>query len=114
MNDPFGLYTYMCRKPLHSLGGTGERTGADIFGNPLYHEYLCVTDNKTGKAVCGGQDRSGSATSSPGKPSVDTKSEGKCSLESGTQCVDKCISRAISSPKRPKYGIGPQGTDCQE
>lgn len=111
--DPLGLETYMCRKPLHSLGGEGERTGVDLWGNPLYHEYLCVTGTRT-KATCGGQDRSGSAISSPGTPSKDNFGDGTCSAEPKNKCVDKCVVRKVSNPKRPQYGIGPQGTDCQE
>ncbi|SQD05882.1 rhsC element core protein RshC [Escherichia coli] len=28
------------------MGGTGERSGPDIWGNPFYHQYLCVPDGK--------------------------------------------------------------------
>ncbi|EFF9657458.1 protein rhsC, partial [Escherichia coli] len=53
--DPLGLETLKCIKPLHSMGGTGERSGPDIWGNPFYHQYLCVPDGK-GDYTCGGQD----------------------------------------------------------
>ncbi|MGG7387344.1 RHS repeat-associated core domain-containing protein, partial [Escherichia coli] len=44
--DPLGLETLKCIKPLHSMGGTGERSVPDIWGNPFYHQYLCVPDGK--------------------------------------------------------------------
>ena len=56
--DPLGLETLKCIKPLHSMGGTGERSGPDIWGNPFYHQYLCVPDGK-GDYTCGGQDQRG-------------------------------------------------------
>jgi RHS repeat-associated protein len=37
--DPLGLKTFMCKKPLKAFGGEGERSGPDIWGNPLYHQY---------------------------------------------------------------------------
>jgi len=112
--DPLGLDTFMCTAPLHSMGGEGERSGPDIWGNPFYHQYLCVS-NPDGSYTCGGQDRSGSAFGSPGKPSQgDIYIPQSCNNESqNDSCLDKCVSDKITNPKRPKYGI-PFGTDCQE
>jgi RHS repeat-associated protein len=56
--DPMGLKTFMCMKPLDALGGTGRRSGPDIWGNPFYHQYICVASSN-GTIVCGGQDRVG-------------------------------------------------------
>ncbi|MCZ0216344.1 DUF6531 domain-containing protein [Escherichia coli] len=70
--DPLGLETLKCIKPLHSMGGTGERSGPDIWGNPFYHQYLCVPDGK-GDYTCGGQDQRGESKGDglwgPGKAS---------------------------------------------
>ncbi|HAX1953570.1 TPA: hypothetical protein JXT30_005856, partial [Escherichia coli] len=58
------------------MGGTGERSGPDIWGNPFYHQYLCVPDGK-GDYTCGGQDQRGESKGDglwgPGKASNDTK-----------------------------------------
>jgi RHS repeat-associated protein len=112
--DPMGLATYMCVRPLHALGGAGERSGPDIPGNPLYHQFLCVRDS-SGKVTCGGQDRTGSAffPGSPGKPSDDSWNQ-SCDKEDNRKCVDDCVVRMVNNPQRPWYAIGPQGTDCQE
>ena len=116
--DPLGLTTYMCQQPLHAFGGTGVRSGPDIPGNPLYHQFFCVSDGKGGY-ICGGQDREGSAffPGSPGKPSNDkwpSNADQACQIKDDRQCVDQCVIRKISDPKRPWYAIGPLGTDCQE
>jgi RHS repeat-associated protein len=53
--DPFGLDTYMCTKPLDAISGQGspgKKTGPDILGNPLYHQYICI--EKEGAIICGG------------------------------------------------------------
>ena len=71
--DPFGLQTFMCTKPLHALGGTGLRSGPDIPGNLLYHQFICVPDGKGGMS-CGGQDRQ-KGPFGPGKPSKDDYDE---------------------------------------
>jgi RHS repeat-associated protein len=42
---PVGLKSYMCKKPLHAMGGKGKRSGPDVWGNPLYHQYYCVERN---------------------------------------------------------------------
>lgn len=114
--DPLGLKTYQCKKPL-SFGGDGRRSGPDIWGNPLYHQWSCVVRIKpdgTSDIHCGGQDRSGSAAWSDGKPSHDSFSPELCDEERpDDDCFEKCMKDGWSKP-RPKYGIGPQGTDCQE
>ncbi|WP_029914165.1 RHS repeat-associated core domain-containing protein [Pelobacter seleniigenes] len=109
--DPLGLKTYLCKKPL-SFGGTGIKSGPDIPGNPLYHQWSCVV-TRSGSIVCGGQDRSGKVTGSPGKPSNDTFSSKYCEESlPDYDCFEKCLQNEWSKP-RPYYGI-PFGTDCQE
>jgi hypothetical protein len=116
--DPLGLATYMCTKPLHSLGDFGRRVYGPSSYNPLYHQFPCVRD-ASGKSTCGGQDRSGAGflPGSPGKPSDDkwpAPGEGECKLMDARQCVDNCMKRKIADKKRPWYAIGFHGTDCQE
>lgn len=120
-SDPLGLKTFMCTKPLHGLGDPwGPRMYPESRWNPspFYHQFLCVK-NASGKVTCGSQDRTGSAfvPGSPGKPSEDswpTDGNGSCKPEDDRDCVDQCVVKAVSDPKRPWYAIGPQGTDCQE
>jgi RHS repeat-associated protein len=114
--DPLGLATFMCTKPLHALGGDGARSGPDIWGNPLYHQYLCINDGKGGY-TCGGQDQRGQKwydpISSPGKPSNDKYDPQTCEQkEPDNNCIEQCLLKKFAGP-RPRYGI-PFGTDCQE
>ncbi|MCU6176989.1 RHS element core protein [Citrobacter cronae] len=115
--DPLGLNTYMCTIPLHTLGGSGTRSGPDIWGNPFYHQYLCVDDGQ-GAYTCGGQDRSGAAVlpGSKGKATNDTwptDGNGACKKVDDRNCVDECVKNRVKSKKRPWYQI-PFGTDCQD
>ena len=114
--DPLGLATFMCTKPLHALGGEGSRSGPDIWGNPLYHQYLCINDGKGGY-TCGGQDQRGQKwydpISGPGKPSNDKYDPQTCEQkEPDNNCIEQCLVKKFAGP-RPRYGI-PFGTDCQE
>jgi len=109
--DPLGLKAYQCRKPLDAFGGTGTRSGPDIWGNPAYHQYSCVID-ANGQVTCGGQDRSGSALGSPGIPSKDKYDPQRCEPTHDNKCFDDCLKDEWQKP-RPKYGI-PFGMDCQD
>jgi RHS repeat-associated protein len=105
--DPTGLKTYECTAPLHAAPKLYHKLPL------MYHAYLCVV-GQDGKPVCVGQDRSGSAVWSPGKPSDDTMEGGQCKQKDpDDQCIEQCILAEGAKP-RPQYGIGPQGTDCQE
>jgi hypothetical protein len=89
----------------------------DVWGNPFYHQYLCVYDGKGGY-VCGGQDRSGGTffPGSPGKATNDTwptGENGACKQVDDKECVDECVKSRVSSKKRPWYQI-PFGIDCQD
>lgn len=116
LSDPWGLKTWMCSAPLHALGGTGARTGLDIPGNPLYHQYLCVTN---GRGIsCGGQDRTGDGAWyqpwSHGTPSDDKFNPKTCKdAEPDNKCMEQCVLKLFAGG-RPRYSIGPFGTDCQE
>ncbi|EPR0124300.1 RHS repeat-associated core domain-containing protein, partial [Escherichia coli] len=109
--DPLGLEALKCIKPLHSMGGTGERSGPDIWGNPFYHQYLCVPDGK-GDYTCGGQDQRGESKGDglwgPGKASNDTKeAAGRCDLvETDNSCVENCLKGKFKEV-RPRYSVLP-------
>ncbi|EJE6849140.1 RHS repeat protein, partial [Escherichia coli] len=109
--DPLGLETLKCIKPLHSMGGTGERSGPDIWGNLFYHQYLCVPDGK-GDYTCGGQDQRGESKGDglwgPGKASNDTKeAAGRCDLvETDNSCVENCLKGKFKEV-RPRYSVLP-------
>ena len=45
----------VCKRPLQAFGGYGAKVGPEAKWNPLYHEYLCVSDGK-GWFACSGQD----------------------------------------------------------
>lgn len=116
-DDVFGLQTYMCTQPLHALGGTGLRSGPDIWGNPFYHKYICVPGGNGGM-VCGGQDRAGGAFS-PGTPSKDTFKENSCTVvEPANNCIETCLRDTIQDPQRPRYwlfgGGRNGGQNCQQ
>lgn len=110
-SDPLGLETLKCIKPLHSLGGSGEKSGPDIWGNPFYHQYLCVSDGKGGY-ICGGQDQRGESKGDglwgPGKASNDTKEgAGRCdSVEADNSCIESCLKEKFKGT-RPRYSVLP-------
>jgi len=113
-SDPSGLKTFQCTKPLDALTdrfGPGTAEFAHRYGPYLYHQYSCVV--RDGRITCGGQDHTGSALSSPGKPSKDVFKEDRCELtQPDNDCFEGCLKEEWGKP-RPRYGI-PFGTDCQE
>lgn len=109
--DPSGLEAYRCRKPLDALGGRGQRSGPDIIGNPLFHQYLCVERN--GVIVCGGQASQGDRLYGPGVPSKDIFNASNCKVISDNQCVEDCLLMRFKN-RRPYYGLVGPGTNCQE
>jgi RHS repeat-associated protein len=110
--DPLGLETLMCRTALHALGGKGERSGPDVWGNPLYHQFLCIPNGKGGYS-CGGQDRR-KGPWGPGKPSTDEFTPKQCEkVEPDNKCIEQCLLKKFGE-KRPNYGLVGVGTNCQE
>lgn len=101
--DPLGLETLKCIKPLHSMGGTGERSDPDIWGNPFYHQYICIPDG-VGGHKCGGQDQRGEVFGDgmwgPGKASNDSvEGTANCEqVESDNKCIESCIEEKIAGP----------------
>ena len=109
LTDPMGLATFMCTVPLHALGGEGRRSGPDVPGNLLYHQYVCVPD-ANGKMQCSGQDRANGAFG-PGKPSDDKFKPESCEkVEDDNKCVEQCILSAGNNPRRPPYWLVGGGT----
>jgi RHS repeat-associated protein len=110
LSDPLGLDGFYCRRPLGKPPGT---KGPPI----LHHEYICVT-RADGSIQCGGQTPSGNPIKSPGRPTTpmeDYLDEKSCKKvdDDKDRCYEKCVQSNLKKP-RPTYGIGPQGTDCQE
>lgn len=107
--DAFGLATYACKRPLHTLGGVGLRSGPDVMGNPLFHKYVCVP-GAGGEPLCGGQDQL-NGLFGPGKPSDDRYQPSACEkVLDDDACVERCIASAISNPRRPTYWLVGGGT----
>jgi RHS repeat-associated protein len=116
-SDPKGLDVYMCKRPLRALGGSGTRSGPDIFGNPLYHQYACVVIG--GTQICGGQtiERSRERDWWPWGPGLRTTDDrfnpDTCTKLDESVCMDNCMMSAIANPYRPSYGLFGPGTNCQ-
>ena len=117
--DPNGLDTYMCTKPLDALGGANaaggnRRSGPDVKGNPLYHQYICVEQG--GTKTCGGQTQKDGKPFGPGAPSKDTFIPDRCEKVSDkNQCLEDCLLKAFNEP-RPFYNpvnVG-KGMNCQQ
>ncbi|WP_306524235.1 RHS repeat-associated core domain-containing protein [Dokdonella sp.] len=108
--DPTGLDGWECRRPLGKPPGT---KGPAVFN----HQYLCVT-RTDGTIECGSQTTDGNGLFSPGRPTrpdEDYYNEGSCEKvdDDKDRCYERCVLHNFQK-KRPVYGIGPQGTDCQE
>jgi hypothetical protein len=119
--DPSGLDSFACKVPLGASqpwSNNQQRSGPNIPGNPLHHDYLCVI-GKDGKPVCGGLQPGKPVTGLgpvPGAPSIDFYDENKCSplTKAPGSCFEKCVARKISpNAPRPPYALGPDGITCQ-
>ncbi|MBI4653852.1 MAG: RHS repeat-associated core domain-containing protein [Nitrospirae bacterium] len=108
--DPLGLDTYMCKKPLDLFGGTGTKSGPDVTGNPLYHQYICVVNEQGTKCV--GQSSAGGKLYGEGAKSRDTFVSSGCEKVATNKCIEACILNTGSN--RPTYGLVGPGTNCQE
>ncbi|WP_374658532.1 RHS repeat domain-containing protein [Inhella sp.] len=113
--DPEGLQTYVCKRPL------GGKPGS--FAPPvLNHTYVCVGTGKD--MVCGsttassGSVLSNIAPGSSGAPTTPDKDyflPDACEKEwDQDRCIESCIENELKKPTRPRYAVGPLGTDCQE
>jgi len=79
------------------LGGGGARSGPDVWGNPLYHEYICV--NQGGVVTCGGLDRA-KGPWGPVKPSDDSMNASRASCKKvapDNNCFENCLRNAFKN-----------------
>ena len=113
--DPLGLATYICKRPLGGSPGS--------YAPPLLnHTYVCVGSGAN--MTCGSTTASSGGamsnifSSSPGKPTssvTDYYKPEACEARQGDDsCIETCIANELKKPTRPRYGVGPSGTDCQE
>jgi RHS repeat-associated protein len=116
-SDPDGLVTYKCTKPLDALGGEKapkgkRRTGPDVWGNPLYHQFLCVQE-KGKTPVCAGLTQENGNPFGPGAKSKDVFIPGRCDVANDDNaCLESCLLKKFDEP-RPWYGVTGIGTNCQ-
>jgi RHS repeat-associated protein len=108
--DPDGLKAWYCSRPLNGLPSWSG----------INHQFICAT-RPDGTVQCGGatfdpDTDDGNPFSNPGVDSADKFSPVACTQykdDKGGRCFEDCLLRKIAEP-RPRYAIGPQGTDCQE
>ncbi len=104
VTDPLGLETAQCTRRLNNVP---FRVG------PLFHQYVCVGNAKTGY-TCRGLGPSGSMFNSPGKLETDSYSSKSCQAVLGENpCVEACIKKTFSSAL-PNYSVDlSHGDNCQ-
>lgn len=94
-----------------------------LYAPPLLnHTYVCVGEGSN--MTCGSATASSGGIlsnifmGSPGAPTTsdtDYYQSDACERRQGQDsCIESCIANALNIPTRPKYGVGPVGTDCQE
>ena len=95
--DRYGLDTFACTRPLE--GSHGIRFG------PLYHQYLCTWDDRTGAVTCGGLGPSGSMFGSAGVIEPDRYEPTRCELiEPNNPCYESCVRRELAATP-PEYDV---------
>ncbi|GEM_PF-2619329 len=120
--DPLGLKAYRCIRPLGDHGPPSDnvRYGPDLWGNPLYHSYYCVTIGGTTK--CYGHAGSGMPVGlgSRGRPTTpkdgDVYDPRRCWEIPSNCCFEKCLTNYGNS-RRPWYNLQPMipfAQNCQE
>ena len=114
--DPYGLEASYCQRPLGDY--TGENGSGPIVFN---HQFICVTLSD-GITICdstnnpdGDSNPLTPAQGVPSKPEKDNEETGVCTVidDDKDMCFENCVMDKWAKP-RPKYAIGPAGTDCQE
>lgn len=116
--DRDGLKTYKCKRTLKALGGSGQRSGPDISGNPFFHEFLCTVDT-SGKQYCVGFTSANGGLFGPGALDYeDEYSSEQCDeARDDDSCVESCIARRTNgSQSLPQYAIdgGGRGWNRQQ
>ena len=102
MTDPLGVDAWSCQVPAKGdPKGPGDRKwGPDVPGNPMYHQYLCVT-GADGKPVCGGK-RPKTPAIDPNawyesEPSEDHYNPAQCDrLSTKAPCFERCLREKVS------------------
>jgi hypothetical protein len=76
---------------------------------------LEICNGQTTKSLWGGLYSDGVPSNESQLSSPDTFSVSACEkVHEDDNCMDFCIALKLGDKRRPKYGIGPQGTDCWE
>jgi RHS repeat-associated protein len=102
-NDPRGLQTYICTRPL-------KKTPFCV--GPLCHSYVCTGNAKDGYS-CKGLIPTGKSSDSPGKYETDEYSPNKCEKKQDRDsCVEECIQeRFKETPPNYSYNLK-HGENC--
>jgi RHS repeat-associated protein len=106
--DPTGLATYECQRNLKGPKGLKiPRAG------PLYHEYICTGNAKTGYS-CGGLGPTGNPFDSPGVVEKDDFKPERCEkVQDDNKCIEDCITKRLAE-KPPNYSVHLEhGENCQ-
>jgi uncharacterized protein RhaS with RHS repeats len=105
--DRFGLDTAMCTRNLKLGLLSLPRMG------PLYHQYICVGNSKTGYS-CRGLGPTGNPYNSPGKLETDQYKQNSCqTVQPPNTCVENCIKKTLASTP-PNYSVDlSNGSNCQ-
>ncbi len=105
VTDRLGLDTAMCTRPLHHF---------PFSPGPLYHQYVCVGNAKTGY-TCKGLGPSGNNPfNTPGAMESDSYSPSACkALQPDNKCLEDCIKKKFAAAP-PNYSVDlSQGENCQ-
>jgi len=103
--DPLGLATYQCTRRLNNVPFR--------FG-PLFHQYVCTGNAKTGYS-CKGLGPTGSMYNSPGQLEPDPYKPERCEkVQDDNQCIEDCIQGEFKNGQIPNYSVDlSHGENCQ-
>jgi RHS repeat-associated protein len=110
-SDPKGETPYFCTSQI-VIRENWLPPDIEIFN----HHYLCVND------ICYGYTKVSGKTFLPpvlslGKVLPEVYNPTRCrpvSSHYNEQCIESCMLQEFTTPAPESYGVGPQGTDCQE
>src|SRR5262249_3272184 len=114
-NDPTGLASYVCLKPLNALADLAgmrsdqRRSFNENPWNPLFHEFICTDNpNPSSPPICGGLQSSNGGILGWGAQSQDEFSRDRClQMDSKHQnCFDQCVFEAIQGNRPTIYFLG--------
>jgi RHS repeat-associated protein len=105
VTDRLGLDTAMCTRKLN---------GFPFSAGPLYHQYVCVGNSKTGYSCMGLGPSGNNPFNTPGKIESDSYKPSACStIQPDNKCVEDCIKKKFAAPP-PNYSVDlSQGENCQ-